>query len=120
MSLASDLSSQVLTILTQFGRSVTLRHIVAGTYDPTTGTTTGDTSTDYVLTGALVGYKDYEVNGTSVLAGDRRCFLAAKNMTVVPNVGDTVIVGTATYSVINFQTQELSGTVLAYALQVRA
>lgn len=120
MSTVSDLQSTVLSLLTTWGRTnITFRRLTPGTYDPATGQSSASTTTDYTVVGALLNYKDYEVNGTSVLAADRRCVLAAKNMTIVPAVTDTAIVDGVSYNVVNIQIQEVGGTALAYSLQIR-
>jgi hypothetical protein len=120
MSVVTDLQNTVLSLLTEWGRiNITLRRLTPGAYNPSTGGSAASTTKDYTVTGALLNYKDYEVNGTSVLAADRRCVIAAKNMTIVPAVTDTVIVDSISYNVVNLQIQEVGGTPLAYSLQIR-
>lgn len=120
MSCGTELQDEVLTVLAEFGRSVTLRQLMAGTYNPASGDISGESSTDYVLTGALLNYKNYEIDGTLIQSGDRRCLLAAKGMTVVPRVGDLILIDSYIFTVVNFETKEVGGTALAYVLQIRS
>lgn len=119
MSIASDISNDVLSALTEYGRSVTLTVNNEGDYDPATGTVSGDSETDYTVTGLLLGYKDQDIDGSRILANDRKCILAASGMSVVPTSGDILTASSVDYSVIAVKTYEVNGTDFAYVLQIR-
>lgn len=119
MSLATQFQSDVNTFLTDIGRAMTLRRITAGTYDVTTGITSGDTSTDYAGYGRIGDYSDRARDGTIIKEGDRRVTFMPTNTAIAPQVGDRLVVGSDTYAIVNFQTREIGGTVAEYTLQIR-
>lgn len=121
MALADQLQSDIAAVLDSpdFGRDVTLRQTVPGTYDPSTGATAAATVTDFVTRGLLLAYQDKDVDGTLIKAGDRKCILKVQNLSAVPVVGNMLIVGSDTYTVMDFKTYELGGTVFLYNLHVR-
>jgi hypothetical protein len=119
MTLATDFQASVKTFLGDLGRSMTLRHVTPGTYDPTTGATTDDVTTDYTGTGRLGNYRDSAVDGTLFLQGDRQATFVPDDASATPVVGDTLIVGSDTYSVINGKERSVNGTAVSWTLQVR-
>lgn len=124
MGLATDFRSDIGTLLSDIGQAATLRRIVAGTYDVTTGTTSSDAVTDYVGTARLGNYKDIAIDGTLIKQGDRMATFQADDTTVVPQVGDYFGVpdfatDSDMYSVISFKRREIGGTVSAFTLQIR-
>lgn len=123
---AAPTAHAVLTAVTEYGRAVTLTQVAEGTYDPTTGTYSGGGETDYAAKGMLLGYNDRDIDGMRILAGDRKCILAASGLGIVPAPGDKITpsgdtgdASLTTYSVISVKTYELQGLPLAYVCQVR-
>lgn len=119
MSLATDLQADINTFMGDLGQAMTLRRLVAGTYDVTTGTTSSDTSTDYVGKGRLGNYNDIAIDGTLVKQGDRIATFLPTNTAIVPQDGDRLVVGSDLYTVISFKRRTVGGTIIAYTLQVR-
>jgi len=119
MTVGNQFQASVVGFLGDMGRAMTLRRIVAGTYDPTTGTTTGDTTTDYPGTGRLGDYSDVAQDGTVIKESDRKATFLPTDTSVTPQVGDRLVVGSDVYTVVNFKTREIGGIIGSYTLQVR-
>lgn len=121
MSLATDLQGDIAELLDNpdYGRDITLRKATKGSYDPATGQLASLTTTDYATRGLLLRYRDAVIDGTIIKQQDRKCVVKVKGLAATPEVEDRVIVGPDTYTVINFKTIELGGTVVLYTLQVR-
>lgn len=73
-----------------FGRPVTLRQVVAGTYDPLTGGTAAPTVTDHSVRALVESFpmtenQGTEVNEQSIRRGDVRISVIAADVPVRPN-----------------------------------
>lgn len=93
MTFYADMASTVLSLLTEFGQTITLRKIGPAVYDPTTSVM-APTSTDYLRKGAILDYKRINFgeilqNGTTVQGSDRRLLLDANG--VAPTLADHII-----------------------------
>jgi len=126
MSHASEINASVLDALTEYGRSVILTQVVEGTYNAATGLYSGGSTNDLTVKALLLSYRDRDVDGSKIMADDRRCILAASGMTVIPKTGDLITPSgdtddpsSGTYSVIRVKTYEVQGTPFAYVLQIR-
>ena len=65
--------ASALKLLTNFGKSISLTRVDSGgVYDPVSGETTGGTTISVDGVGVLLGYKGNEINGTTILADDRK------------------------------------------------
>lgn len=96
-------------------KTATLRRTVT-TFTPSTGNTTTST-TDYSWTGVLTDYADSVIDGTSIIAGDRKFLGAASDITVTPDPEtDTLLIASTTYSIVRVKTDPADAT---YELQVR-
>ena len=132
-------------LITRFGADHTFSRTSGGAYNPATGTVTesnayglsnGDEyllsdGSQYVLyspTGGLQtltwsgkgvyqDYSDSEIDGTTILRGDRRLIIEALNIVRAPEVGDKIS-GTSE-QILNVQTIRPGSTVVAYVCQVR-
>lgn len=120
-ALAVELQGDIAELLDDpdYGRDITLRKIMPGTYDPTTGTTGTATNADYATRGLILGYRDSVIDGTLIKAQDRKCVTKVKGLSATPDVDDQVLVGPDLYTVVSFKTIELGGTVILYTLQLR-
>jgi len=119
LSLGADLQAGAEQLLIQFGRSMTLRKLAEGAYDPATGGAPAPTATDYTVIGVLLQYSDMYINGGTILKQDRRCIIAAKGMTVVPELGDRIIADGVTYAVLEVVVKEVSAVPATYVMQIR-
>lgn len=121
MALADELQGDIADVLndTDYGRDVTLRRTVPGTYNPADGSTGAPTVTDYPTRGLLLEYADTLITGSLIKQGDRICILKVQNLTAVPLQTDKLLVGSDIYDIVSFKTGELGGTAYLYTLQVR-
>jgi hypothetical protein len=77
-------------LLTQFGQTVTLTKTIPGTYNPVTGTSTGDTTATQTCMAVLLGYNLHEsgaryAEGTMIRVGDKKCLIEAEGLAWGPD-----------------------------------
>lgn len=111
-----SLLSHVTNLINDKGKTLTLRKVTEGTYNPATGSvsnTTADTSTY----GMMLNFKDQDYDGTIIQRSDRKVVLRVDG--VVPEIQDQIIEGGDTYRVLNVRTIEEAGTDIVYILHVR-
>ncbi len=122
MSLATDLQADIAELLDDpdYGRNISMRRFTPGAYNPADGSTSASTFVNFPTRGLFLKINDKLVNGTSIKRGDRRCIFKVSTIpTYLPSEGDVVVAGVDLYTVIDFDTIELAGTVVLYVLQVR-
>lgn len=120
MTFATDMAAVALELLEEFGEAVTLTRpsSSAAIYDPATGIATPVSPATYTGQGYPYRYESSEIDGTNVRVGDQRLLLATSGM-VLPQTGDTVIVGGTTYSVVRGRQERVAGTAVFYEAQIR-
>ena len=64
-------------------------------------------------------YSLYNINGTTIKAGDVKLLLAAKDLTVMPAQGDTVVFAGTEYKVMNIDPIAPAEVILVYVVQLR-
>jgi hypothetical protein len=101
------------------GRSVTLKHVVNGAYDPQTDTNGADGSSTQIVKMVITKFKSSEVDGTMILKSDKRGLLATDGLTTAPLIGDLITDGGVTYTIVDFDTIQPGDTVILYKLQLR-
>jgi len=111
----SPLSASATTLITKFGRQLTYTRTTKGAYDSATGTTSDTTST-FQKYGCVFDYSETEVNGGTILQGDRRVLSEPHEY----QVNDTVSIDSKDYRVISISENKPAGTLLSVNLQVRA
>ena len=118
MALASPLRKVASKLMAKFGGTATIRRVVPGAYNPTTGTVS-ETTTDTVVRGVLEDVNAREVNEL-IQAGDKRLLIAAADVAMAPSTADRVSIGGITHQVIRVQTIEQDNTAITYELILRA
>lgn len=116
-------SYDLLRMLDDFGRDLTLIYVSEGSYDPATASLTGGSTSTATVRGYFYNYRLDEVNGTSIVLGDRRLLLPATdtlgNTLVEPDIGDEVTGSGDKVSIVTVS-KIFSGTSLVcYLCQVR-
>ena len=107
------------------GQTVTITHVVPGTYDPATGGVTNTTTTQ-TGTGAVMDWDARQVDGTLIKIGDKKLLLSPLNtagtVLTAPVLGDTVTdaAGTVYTLVAPLSTLSPSGTAVLYTCNMRA
>jgi len=114
----TELASETLAILLEFGRDVTLRKNVAGVYDPATSGATASTPTDKVLRGAVF---DFPAGRTTERADliqkdDKRLILQAGT---APANEDQILIGGVAYRIVSFEEVAPDGTPVVYDMHLR-
>ena len=118
MTTGAQLRADLARELAVHGRRVVLVRKEAGSYDPDTGGTT-TTTHEFEGVGRVGSYRDSQIDGVSVLRGDRRVTFQPDDSALVPAAGDMVTIDDVTWRVIFSQARELSGEWFSYTLQVR-
>lgn len=106
-------------LISKYGDSqVTFTRIIPGTFIPSTGGMTTDSTLTYISQGLSSSFTSQEVNNTTVLFGDLKYLI--KVSTQIPQVNDTVILDdTNTYRVISVLNTSVQDTDICYTLQLR-
>ena len=100
------------------GKALTLRKVTEGTYDPSTGGISGQTTADTSVKGLLLNYNDRQFDGTIIQRGDRKIVLRSSDG-VIPEIQDIVLDGSVQYRLINSRQIEESGNDVVYICQGR-
>lgn len=120
MSVAGDFAKMATDLVGYFKRTnMTYRVITPGAINETTGIVSAQTFTDYSFVGALVKYTDNLVDGTTIRAGDRCCYIPLSGLQFDPKVGDRVLTPEADYNVIDTAQSEIDDTGIVQRLQLR-
>lgn len=111
------LNRDVARLLATHGYDLTLNRVkVGGTYNTTTGAVTGGSTLTATIRGVFIDYNEQDVDGTNVLADDRKLLVQADGLTLVPEVGDFVDDEVRIERVRRIQS---GATVIAYICQTR-
>lgn len=84
-----------------------------GTYDPTV------TYPATACTLVVLEYESREVDGTRVLATDKKVLLKATGLSAAPKTSDRLSIGGVEHSIVRVEPLSPGGTVVIYTLQVR-
>lgn len=103
------------------GLELTLRRTVAGEYDPDTGTS--NTVTDYAGSGLRETYRQADVDGSLIKAGDVRFLISPLLIngddTPQPQTQDQIIFDGDTYTVQNVDPGDFAGVACFFYAQAR-
>lgn len=111
----ANTAATALRLLTRFGASATIKRYAGTAYDPATGTTT-PTYTDVATTAAVFDYDQKYIDGTLILVGDKRAYLAPAH---VPKQGDKLAWQSVDYTVVAVKAVAPAGVVVLYEAQIR-
>jgi hypothetical protein len=115
-----SLAKSALALISRRGRTVTLRQVDVGTYDPQLNDFTKNDQTDTTVKAVVTDYLQREVDGDLILLGDKRVLIAASGLTDAPMVGDYIIEGSGSqYRVMSVITVQPGEVAMLYKLQVR-
>jgi len=88
------LDRDVQRLLTTHGYVISLKRTNSGgTYNTTTGKVSGGETLTEDVRGVFINYMEREIDGTSILADDRKLLLQARDMEMVPETGDVLAIG---------------------------
>lgn len=112
--------SLVTTALEQIadkGRTVTLRSVGEGAFNPATMTFTGGANSDRSVKAVFTSFKTAEIDGSIILQGDKKVLIA--DIESRPDNTDILVDGDDEYKILNVETVQPGDTPLLYKLQVR-
>lgn len=116
-------SADLRRIVNNFGREATLRTKAVGSYDPSTGDISGTTNTDYTIKTYLYEYRLDEIDGRSIVAGDRRAVIhsldTGGSTIPEPEVDDEIRGLGDTVSIVSVSKIYSGDTLVCYIAQVR-
>jgi hypothetical protein len=113
-----DMAATAHELLTEFGGPAALTRVTPGSYDPDTGTTTGDVTTTWNATVACFEYAQVEIDGTRIRHGDQRAYMSVVGV-VNPQTGDTLTVNGVVLNVVASRPLKPASTAVLYDVQVR-
>lgn len=109
-------------MIREHGLSLTLKKRVASSYDTATGTVT-QTETNYTVRGYFYDYTPSMIDGISVLRGDRRVVLDARQTdgtdTPAPDATDQIVGLGDTVNIVKVSEIKSGSAAMCYLLQVR-
>jgi hypothetical protein len=118
MTLAKPLRKVVTKLMERFGGTATIRRVVPGAYNPTTGTVS-ETTTDTLVRGVLEDVNLREVNDL-IQAGDKRLLIGAADIAITPTTADEAIIEGIKYQTVQVRTIEQDNTPITYELILRS
>ena len=121
MSFYDDMAVMALEMIAEFGRSVILREVIPGDYDPETGQTAPDQTREQVAHGIMADFSGLEFQNNSLIKqGDKKLKLAARGLEWAPSLMSKVVVQGVTWAIVPpLKEINPAGTPLLYELQVR-
>lgn len=103
-------------LIDEFGQDGFLRRrtTTGPDYDPQEGE-----PVDHPVVFAVLDYTKGEIDGTRILATDKKVYLAVRDLAVTPGLDDLLVVGGIPHSIIQVKPLAPAGTVVFWELQVR-
>ncbi len=117
MNFYEDMAATALSLLAEFGKSITLTRTTGASYDPVTGVTVPGTDASVTTTGLIKPYPDNLINGTRIMTGDKELVLSNEQ---TPTMDDKPVIDGKSWSVIGIKTiKPDDATPVVYFCQVR-
>jgi hypothetical protein len=104
-------------LIAKFGQPGTIRRPGAASGDPWNPTI--GPATDYPCTLVVLDYTAREIDGTLILASDRKVYVATAGLDVTPEPSDQVVVGSEVLSIVNVGRLAPAGVDVFFLLQAR-
>lgn len=118
MSISSNLTAMARRLLGAYGENLTFTRVTEGAYNVADGTVAAGSTTNYTADCAPIPYTADEIDDKTILKTDISLWIE-KPTSEVPAVGDTVVLNSATYRLIEVETFRAEGTNVAYRAQLR-
>ena len=112
----AETKADVDELIAEFGQAMILRRYDAGgeAYDPTPGG-----PYDVQVAGVVTDYTLLEIDGTRVLATDKKVLVAVGDATDPPTPAHRLVVGGVEHAIVDVSTLAPAGAVVMWTLQVR-
>lgn len=111
-----ELANHTKKLIAKYGKTLILRSYSAATYDPVTMTYVNGAAIDIQISAVEEAYKDYEIDGTQIRAGDMR-FLASS--AVVPTTSMKIVIDGAEWEIVKINPMRPGEVTLYYEIQAR-
>lgn len=118
MTVGQDISADVLSLISEYGKSVDIIAVTEGDYDPASGVVSGDSETTQTVSAVKMSYNNREIDGTRIQTGDVKYIVAASGTNAI-NSGDT-LTDDIDYTIVSVKSYEVQGEMAAYVLQCRS
>ena len=76
--------------------------------------------TNYACTLVVLDYAKREIDGSLVLATDRKCLVSTEGLSIEPATSDQIMVGGDVYEIVNVMPLSPGGTVIMWEVQARS
>lgn len=118
MGKAAKLTATASRLIKANGEPVVFTRTTSGTFDPATGTTTGDTTTNWTVYAVPDSVDISTANGQSIQAGD--VLLLIESTSYVPEPNDRATYAGNSWQVVSVPSAvRLQGSTIIYNVQVR-
>ena len=117
MSFQYDMAATAHELLTEFGTTATLVKVVAGTYDPDTGSVS-NTETSYTITMYEEDASGSDVDGSQVKAGDKLAMISTVG-SVQPETNDRIAYQGADWMIVDATRENVNGLACVYYVTMR-
>ena len=114
-----DLIPAVNEILDLLGDPTLFTRTVLGSYDPTTGTNSGNSVTTFTCNGISDQFNAVEMQDQSIVFGDMKYIVKPKDGNV-PKVGDVATVTGIDYKVLAVRNDNIQGSTYLFTLHLRS
>jgi hypothetical protein len=104
-------------IVKEFGQSITIKTVNQGTYDPETSEII-NTVTDFITYGVIFDYGEKDVNGTTIVRGDKQLLITPVGLLTI-DLNSTVVVQGTEYVITKIKQTNPAGTNLLWELSLR-
>ena len=111
--------ASALKLLKKYGQSATLKRTETTTSPLKPWEPGASTTVSYPVTCVVADFSEKMIDGSTIIYGDKRVIVAAKDMPVVPCVSDVIAVGATEYTIINVKTIAPAGAAVVYELHAR-
>ena len=113
------MDAEIATLIDEIGKTLVLRKVKSGEYDPQTGQA-ATSEKDYECGGLILDYKDRDRDGTLIQAMDKKAVLRASDVLKnPPDVNDKIVTNDRQYFIVSVRIVESSGIPLIYTCQIR-
>jgi len=114
-------SSDLFRLVNDHGQSLTLRKVTTdGTYDPATGSRSGEVTTDISILGYFYNYSlGLTGNNDEIVRGQRKLLISAQGLSVIPDDEDLILGNGDTVKVTSVTTLFSGGVVLCHMCSVQ-
>jgi hypothetical protein len=108
-------ASDLLKLVQDFGETLTLRKVTTGgTYNASTGTVSGSSTTDYSFTGYFYNLAEGISDLSQTRRGRRACVIPAKGLSATPDDEDQILGNGDTVNITTVRTIFSGGQAVCY------